>query len=138
MSLTTLLSFLLVSYSSSTFKVRVTSIPLVRIIPFEFTSHHVLTISSEQVNKNAQVVLDFLPLDRSNILTIIALLMGQSKPGQIRQVVVNEELMSSQMSSCVDQITNSWNTDINIYNNNCQHFSDHVIRICEQTKAENQ
>lgn len=129
-SISSSLSSLSTSYPSSasaplpqTFDIRLTTVPMIRLISLDFTFHHFVTISE---GSGAQVILDFVPVNRKDIPTLIGLLLGKSKPGKIRTVVLNKELMTMEMKNIVENITSAWNTELNIYDHNCQDFSNFV------------
>jgi hypothetical protein len=36
--------------------------------------------------------------------------------------------------SVIKRVINTWKTDMNFYTHNCQHFSNHVKKICDEEK----
>jgi len=112
------------------------------VFPFfpDLKQHHVIIVPGSH---NSAYAFDFTPVDQSSIKTKLDLLFGKSVPGEIRILripdvtgdldiagvweTINGEPRTSKISDGkilrLIQRTRSWNTEMNMYTHNCQHFS---------------
>ena len=107
-------------------EIRVHEAPLLRLVPVTQTYHHFVSI--REISKGgASVILDFIPKDRRNILSLITLLLGKDQPGCIRCITLRDS-ESPGFVNTIDALRRDWHSDINIYKHNCQHFSEFVVK----------
>lgn len=108
-------------------EIRIHDVPLLRFLPLPTqTFHHFVSIA-ERSKGCGSVILDFIPKDRRSILSLITLLLGKDQPGQIRCITLHDS-ESLEFINTVNAICRDWHSDINIYNHNCQHFSEFVMK----------
>lgn len=102
--------------------VSVIRVPLLSVIPLQSTFHHFLIVASG----NSKVVLDFVPMyrqmDSRGLLSSLRLLVGNSQPGKVRCVSLRHDAIPKHVSKALDSVLEEWDSEINIYYHNCQHF----------------
>jgi hypothetical protein len=121
-------------------KSRVLYTPVFPFFP-NFKQHHVVVVAGSH---NSAYAFDFTPSDQGSLKTQLDLLFGKNVPGIIRVLRIPDaagdlditnswKSVSEKSESTADindlQIirlikrTKSWNTEMNMYTHNCQHFS---------------
>ena len=102
--------------------VSVIRVPLLSVIPLQSTFHHFLIVASE----NSKVILDFVPMYRQmnprGLISSLRLLVGNSQPGKVRCVFLRHDAVPEHVSKALDSVLAEWDSEINIYYHNCQHF----------------
>ena len=103
--------------------------PLFSALPFS-PLHHVVVIREKDTKDFA--VLDFLPKNANNPFVVLKLVLGYNELGSKRITLSNCDNKS--LSIILSAVNIGWSEDttLNIYNRNCQHFSDYVWKTCVQ------
>jgi len=114
--------------------------PVFPLFP-NFKQHHVIVVTG---SRNIAYAFDFTPVNQGSLKTQLDLVLGKNVPGKIRVLRIPDaagdlditnswKALSGELESVTDiddrQITRlikrtkSWNTEMNMYTHNCQHFS---------------
>jgi hypothetical protein len=83
--------------------------------------------------------MDFIPLNSTDATTLQQLLRGNSVPGTIRVLSninsINKPDYISNVPSVIAYLNNNFNTNLNIFNNNCYHFAYYFYNTIEDIEA---
>ena len=112
------------------------------VFPFfpNLKQHHVIVIPRSY---NSAYAFDFTPVDQELIQTKLDLFLGKNVPGEIRIIRISDATGDLEMIESWETMkgtsrdskindgkilrlikrTKSWNTDMNMYTHNCQHFT---------------
>lgn len=119
-------------------KPRVLYTPVFPYLP-NFKQHHVVLVTGSH---NSAYAFDFTPVDQGSLKTQLDLVFGKNVPGIIRVLRIPDaagdlditnswKVLSEEPAADINdrhiirliQRTKSWNTEMNMYTHNCQHFS---------------
>lgn len=112
--------------------------PILHFIP-QLKLHHVIVIKE---NDTLLFAVDFTPINQSDFHTLKKLLLGKNVPAEIRivpiynvsfennnQIILEWENKKEKRINLIDfPIFEEWNNKtMNLYNHNCQHFSNFFV-----------
>jgi len=100
--------------------------------------HHIVLVSNNDGNK--VIAIDFTPINQTSFSTLSKLLLGFNVPAEIRMIhldgshfldtdetLIEKWIKKNEILSNAHAIASikmdGWNSDMNLYTHNCQHFS---------------
>ncbi len=127
----TLANLLAICLSSQTFQ-RIKSPLRLKFLPLiEGPTWLPIHVSVYYISERTEI--DFIPINGTDFATVLKLVSGRNVPGLIRVTKQdsNESVKSIRRSHSIKKIQEilSYNTNMNLYFNNCYHFAFHCFTI---------